>query len=309
MAKFDPPGKFDFDAGTKEAWEAWSKRWTRYRAVTKLDAAAETEQVNALVYTMGAEAEGIFAGLPLTADERKVYQTVFDAFGTYFSPRKNVIFERAQFYRRDQQEGESVELFVRALRNMAEGCNFGEKRSEQIRDRLVVGTRDLELSKEMQRMAEEDLDEAKVISLLRQAESVREQMNKLHHTPQITSRVDLVQRRPESSEFRGAAMTGNAAGRGKPRRRPGQPQPKGNATESTCGKCGHSKHLQGELCPAANAKCFACGKIGHFGRCCRAKGQGVYSMVEEGTQVWQYAGGCGSDVPRSSRGWGNGGQQ
>ena len=60
MAKFNPPGELDFGNVSKESWEAWESRWKRYRSVSKLSALEEEEQIDALIYCMGAEAEDIF---------------------------------------------------------------------------------------------------------------------------------------------------------------------------------------------------------------------------------------------------------
>ena len=106
--------------------------WTRYRAVTKLNAAEDGEQVDALVYSKGAEAEAIYADLPLSNDEPKIYQTVFDAFQTYFFHRRYVIFERAQFYQRDWHEGDSMDMFVMVLRSIWQRGVTSGRRSPRI---------------------------------------------------------------------------------------------------------------------------------------------------------------------------------
>jgi len=255
MAKFNPPGELDFDKVTKESWEAWSSRWDRYRAVTKLSEAGESEQVDALIYSMGAEAENIFRGFLLDAEDRKSYEKVLAAFRNYFAPQTNVIFERAQFHRRLQHEGEPAELFVRAVRNMADSCNFVDK-SDQIRDRLVVGIRNLTLSKEMQRMSEKDLSEGEAIRLIRQSEAVDLQMKLLQQaraTPTSTT---------ESQEA--SADFVRAQGR------PKFSKTRDKRQSESCSNCGFDVHVSGG-CPAANLKCNGCGKMGHFVRKCRAK--------------------------------------
>ena len=54
----------------------------------------------------------------------------------------NVIYERAKFNERYQQEGEMVNQFVTVLHTLAEHCAYGALKEEMIRDRLVVGVRD-----------------------------------------------------------------------------------------------------------------------------------------------------------------------
>ena len=74
-----------------------------------------------------------------TEEETKTYKIVLEKFDSFFQVRRNVIFERARFNRRCQLPGESVEQYNVELYNLVEHCNYGDLKSEMIRDRLVVG--------------------------------------------------------------------------------------------------------------------------------------------------------------------------
>jgi hypothetical protein len=52
--------------------------------------------------------------------------------------RRNVIFERAKFNQRKQQEGESADSFIKALYTLVEHCEYGNLKEDMIRDRIVV---------------------------------------------------------------------------------------------------------------------------------------------------------------------------
>uniref|UniRef100_A0AAV2M4H2 Retrotransposon gag domain-containing protein n=1 Tax=Knipowitschia caucasica TaxID=637954 RepID=A0AAV2M4H2_KNICA len=86
---------------------------------------------------MGSEAEKIFTSFNLSEDEKKSYEAVLKKFDEYFIPRRNIIHERACFYQRGQQPGETAEQYIRVLYEVAEHCEFGDKRDEHIRDRLA----------------------------------------------------------------------------------------------------------------------------------------------------------------------------
>ncbi len=49
----------------------------------------------------------------------KTYKELVDTLTHYFSPRPLVIAERFRFHRRNQDEGECVNMFVAALRKLA----------------------------------------------------------------------------------------------------------------------------------------------------------------------------------------------
>ena len=97
----------------------------------------------------------------------------------FFLVRRNVIFERARFNQRNQLEGKTAEQYIMELYRMSEGCNYGSltELEELIRDRLVVGIRDVKLSERLQLDSELTLEKSK--RLVRQAEAVREQQQQL----------------------------------------------------------------------------------------------------------------------------------
>ncbi|CAL9703981.1 unnamed protein product [Knipowitschia caucasica] len=106
---------------------------------------------------MGSEAEKIFTSFNLSEDEKKSYEAVLKKFDEYFIPRRNIIHERACFYQRGQQPGETAEQYIRVLYEVAEHCEFGDKRDEHIRDRLVVGIQDKELSRKVPTQSRPDV--------------------------------------------------------------------------------------------------------------------------------------------------------
>ena len=70
---------------------------------------------------MGREADDILHSLNLTNVQHKEFDTVKNKFKNYFVVRRNVIFERAKFNMRKQEEGESVDTFIASLH-----CNYGQ---------------------------------------------------------------------------------------------------------------------------------------------------------------------------------------
>ena len=64
--------------------------------------------------------------------------------------RKNIIYQRAKFNARKQEDRESVDTFITSLYGLAEKCMFGNLHNDMIRDRIVVGIKDTVLSERMQ---------------------------------------------------------------------------------------------------------------------------------------------------------------
>ena len=78
-------------------------------------------------------------------DEKRLNK-VNGKFDEHFVPKRNVIHERAKFRQRKQQQGESAQVFIRSLYDLAEYCDFGNSKDEQIRDSIVIGAQDKQLS-------------------------------------------------------------------------------------------------------------------------------------------------------------------
>jgi len=110
---------------------------------------------------MGEEAGTVLTSTDISEESRKKYADVITKFDAFFKVRTNVIYERARFNRRDQRHGESVEQYISALYELVETCEYGTLINEMLRDRIVVGIRDLALSEHLQMDVDLALEKAK----------------------------------------------------------------------------------------------------------------------------------------------------
>ena len=260
MAKFRSPESFNFTRPLE--WPDWKQRFVRYRIATKMDKESGEVQVCSLIYAMGNEAEHIYKSFTYSETEnRNGFDTVLKKFDEHFIPKRNVIYERAVFYQRVQNVGESVESFVRNLYELAETCDFGENKAQNIRDRIVIGILDKKVSRDLQMKSDLTLERA--IETARHSELVKSQ-NAADAPPQTQSE------RTELDEV-------------KKRRKFGGQRKQHNGGEQNyadkCGRCGHGQHLKSK-CPAKDAQCHLCKKKGHFKLMCRTKPKSVQEVTE-----------------------------
>ena len=109
-----------------------------------------------------------------TGDEKN-FETVIDKFRSYCIPRRNIVYERYQFWQLTQQPGESVDSFATTLRAKASSCDFGDQTESMIRDRIVLGH---PVRQTQERLLREcDLTLQKALDICRASESTREQLN------------------------------------------------------------------------------------------------------------------------------------
>ena len=199
---------------------------------------------------MGEEAEDVLASTNITEDEKKSYEGVLGKFNDYFKVRKNVIFERARFNRRNQLKGESAEQYITDLYRLAETGEYGNLTSQMIRDRLVVGILDLKLSERLQMDPNLTLEKAKM--LIRQSEAVQEHQAILQEATGT----------PAVEQIRHKAT-----------RRSSHPPPSRNPSlqqQTKCKRCGNKPHPLNK-CPAKESTCHKCKRKGHYSSQCFSK--------------------------------------
>ncbi|XP_049275480.1 uncharacterized protein K02A2.6-like [Rhipicephalus sanguineus] len=262
MASFviQPPDAFNFSSPNE--WPKWKQRFERFRTSSGLSVKPEQHQVDALLYIMGEQAEEIYATFALSEENSKKFDAVVEQFDKYFIPRRNVIFERARFNTRLQQDGESAEDFVTALHTLSKDCEFGALREEFVRDRLVVGIKDKQLSARLQLDAELTLQKA--LDSVRQIESVRQQQAERHQeVPSLNKVASGAQtsRRASMQDKSGSYLRGAS--------KPSSPSGK-NREQKPCRWCGQERHSR-TLCPARSEVCRNCRKKGHYASVCMSR--------------------------------------
>ena len=176
--QLQPPQPFEFKK--LDEWEKWKRRFQQFLTASGLEGEGQERKVSTLLCCLGEEAEGILSSTGISDDSRKKYKDVIAKFDEHFRVRRNTIYERARFNKRDQRESESAEEYVAALYELVETCEYGTLKDEMLRDRLVVGIRDSALSDKLQLDATLTLESAK--KQIRQKEAVREHRAELSTT-------------------------------------------------------------------------------------------------------------------------------
>ena len=184
---FQPLDPLDFK--NPEDWPRWKQRFEQFRVASGLVDQDTKKQVSTLLYCLREQAETVLSSTNITEEQRKVYDTVIGKFDSFFKVTRNVIFERAQFNRRVQLEGESAKQFIVEL---VDFCNYEDLAPEMIRDRLAVSIRDCRLSEHLQFDSKLTLEKAK--RAIRQSEAAQGQQHKLKGaTTEPTSSLDKLQ--------------------------------------------------------------------------------------------------------------------
>ncbi|UYV70566.1 hypothetical protein LAZ67_7003550, partial [Cordylochernes scorpioides] len=254
MAQIQTPETFDFS--TPNEWPKWRKRFERYLVVSGMKKKEEADKIDLFMYLMGDRADDIFRTFKFEKEEEATkIDSVLKAFDSHFCVRKNIIYERAKFNSRIQEDREPVDEFITSLYKLADSCEFEGLHEQLIRDRIVVGVRDKALSERMQLDSELTLEKA--VKMVRQQEAVRQQQ------------VDL--QRPSTSQKVNQVKFNSKKQSPKQQQQPSRKKEKSAKTRSRCPKCGGFTHREGQACRAEGQRCNLCSKTGHFANCCPDK--------------------------------------
>ena len=167
--------------------------------------------------------------------------------------RRNVIFERARFNRRNQLPGETIEQYITVLYVLIETCEYGKLKEELLRDRIVVGIRDMALSERLQLESDLSLERAKKI--VRQKEAVKDHSQELNSTKRDQTAIDAVKKATRIPHRPSGSANSSS---------------KDSGEKQSCKRCGKD-HRPTDKCPAKKATCYKCNHKGHFSSQCLSR--------------------------------------
>jgi hypothetical protein len=167
-----------------------------------------------------------------TKPAKKYYREINKLLGDHLSPKPLSIAERFRFRKRKQLEGESISDYVAVLRKLAEHCDFGDRLTDDLRDRLVCGMRHENIQNKL--LSEAGLTLKKAIAIF---------------VPMETAATDAVELRNSHSE----APVDKFHARRKP-----QPRQKKKSTPK-CDRCDGQGYYANE-CKFKEAICHKCKK-------------------------------------------------
>ena len=144
MCNVSLPPKLEIHSGKlSKEWKQWRQVWDAYEEVTDLRSKTSRLRVATFITCIGKEALEIHNGLPFRSEEEKSDITkVLELWETHCIGKTNIIYERYKFNNRSQEQTESIDTYVTALRALAETCEFGTLKDHLIRDRIVCGVRE-----------------------------------------------------------------------------------------------------------------------------------------------------------------------
>ena len=159
-------------------WKKFRRIWENYEIATRLNKQDSSLRVATLLSCIWSDVLDIFDGLSFdTEAERQDINKVLEKLEAYCIGETNETYERYVFNTRDQQQGESFDSYLTALRSLIKTCNFGTLQDNLLRDRVVLGIRENSTRKKL--LAESKLTLEKCISICRANETTSKQLKEI----------------------------------------------------------------------------------------------------------------------------------
>ena len=180
-----PPKKFNIEAtGAYVEWKARIESFNIYDVAVDLAEKSDSVQTATMLHCLGPAVQIIYRMLP---GKKEKYEEVVEALEGYFAPKRNVVAERYKFRSRKQNVHETIDAYITSLRELVKTCEFGTLEDEMIRDQIVEKCYSERLKQRL--LAEEELDLAKTLRIVRSAQSVNATKSVLIFTCSAISRV------------------------------------------------------------------------------------------------------------------------
>ena len=143
FAKPPEPLNLEDRAHRGENWKNFKQEWSYYEIAAGIATKAEKVRVAALLNVIGRNALDMHETFQWEneGNDFKIGK-VLEKFEEHCVPARNEIFERYNFFKRNQNKGESLDAYITTLLKLSETCAFGDFRESLVRDRLVYGIRD-----------------------------------------------------------------------------------------------------------------------------------------------------------------------
>ena len=131
-----------------------------------------------------------------------------------------------------------MDIFINKLYRQAEFCEYGALREDLIRDRIVVGVDDDQLSDKLQ--SEADLTLANAVQISRRFEAAKQAKTIVRPTTGAVESVKSRYDKPKPKGNRKATKSSKPNSKAKP----------------ACGRCGSDKAHKKSDCPAKLSTCY-----------------------------------------------------
>ena len=250
---------FDIES-ERHLFRQWRSMWSGYENLCGLDAiddAATKKRLRRQAFFLAVSKETLRIVQNLPVKDPDDLDELLSALESYILGKTNEVYERREFWKRTQREGESFADYMLSLREMTARCNFSKccDRCEafQLRDRVTTGIRDAGTIEKLLAVGS-SLTLDTMCAICEADESAKEKCAVV-----APSSISMIKKKTAVSAYKSERRRADSSAEAlRPR-------------TAECKFCGRQHELRKEQCPAFGKTCSKCKGRNHFAAKCRSK--------------------------------------
>lgn len=267
-------------------WKAWYKQFSIFLIATEYADKEDSIKVSMFLNLIGTQGNDLYESFTWNPEsDHKVFKKVIEKFEEHMNKNKNVTVNRYAFFNNQQNEGQTIDDYIKELTILRKDCEFqtdGNINDSLLRDKIISGLCDKGLREKLLRLESDKSTLATVIATCRMHEISKDQSVLLDNNSDST--VNLI-KQPSThfSNKQGNRNYGNNNGDGyygnnrNSNRRSSYNQTPRRTSNNKCRFCGLSHDFNAQ-CSAFGKRCGYCNKLNHFESVCFQKRRNIQQI-------------------------------
>ncbi|XP_015175593.1 PREDICTED: uncharacterized protein LOC107065962 [Polistes dominula] len=229
-------------------WQIWKQEFLIFMTLLGHMAKSEFYKANLFKNLVGSVGIEIINKLSFDRPaDRDNLDILLKKIDEYFNPPRKEVEKRYQFFNSSMNPNETIESYIKSLKDKAKNCKFGDLEDSLVIDVIILHANDKVLRKKY--LQEDNLTCEKVIEIYK------------NHKISILESNSASATVPSKQKSK-SNVNVNVKEKEKEKDNSNVQQRK-----KVCSKCNTSHEYK--QCPAWNHKCTTCGEMHHFERCCK----------------------------------------
>lgn len=297
------PTKLRTEGNLAENWKQFRRQLDIFMIASEFSTKSHEIRIAVLLNIIGQDAIDLFDTFDLTDEQKQSYDEVLKSFDTFCKPKKNELYERYMFNKREQKEGESFDSFLMDIKRLARTCGYNDKEEEMLRDRIVFGIFKGKLRTKL--LETQNLTYATAVEKCRSDEATNgfaNDMNKAASVDEVRrdNNTQSAQQQKHQQQQQQQHQSKQNKGRSNGQRQQKQQhhqnsnasQNSGNKNNNNsksienCRRCTYTHKIN--ECPAYGKKCNRCSRLNHFSNACRERKMDTIAASESENECKEY---------------------
>ena len=228
------PDRLTLGSNAQNNWKIFKQRWTSYKILAEVDNMNAAKQKATFLHCLDDDALEAFNAFQLP--DAATVNEIITQFDNFIIGECNVTYERFIFNKRNQEEGETFDLFFADLKRLIKTCGYCDNcKASLLKDRIVLGINDEYVQREL--LKKRDLTTEAAIDICKSNERA------MHQNKSIRPEINKVQHCKNNDQ----------------------------SNRNKCKYCGQSHEYGIKHCPAYGKTCNNCSRKNHFASVCNSR--------------------------------------